>query len=99
MICRVSELYGKEVICIKDGAKLGLLTDVDINIETGFVEAIVIYGKSRFFGLMGRDDDVIIPWSQIEVIGGDTILVTCETPRVRNRNNNKDYKLFKSFFD
>ena len=39
--------------------------------------AIVIRGRYRLFGLLGREEDTVIPWEDIQVIGEDTILVRC----------------------
>ena len=81
--CRITDLNEKEVICIKDGTKLGCVNDVEVDTCTGSLESIVVFGRQRFFGILGREDDCIIPWCDIEVIGEDAILVTCEPPRPR----------------
>ena len=75
MICSLSELRDKEVINIKTGAKLGYVDDIEINTDSATVIAIVVYGRPRFFGLFGRDEDMIIRCKEIEVIGEDTILI------------------------
>ena len=76
MHCRIVELKNKEVICIRDATRLGFVNDVEIDTCTGKIVSIVIYGKPRFFGFMGKDDDIIVDWDCIEVIGDDTILVS-----------------------
>ena len=41
-------------------------------------------GRQRFLGLIGREEDIVIPWSEIEVIGQETVLVTTDaTPYMR----------------
>ena len=35
MICRVGELSDKEVICVKDGTRLGFIGDVDFDVCSG----------------------------------------------------------------
>ena len=47
----------------------------EIDTVTARVLSLVIYGRLRFFGLLGREDDIIIKWQDIEVIGDETILV------------------------
>lgn len=74
-MCRVSDLRQKEVINIKDGSRLGYVDDVEFEVASGQIIAIIIYGQSRFFGLFGKCDDYIIPWCDIEKIGEDTVLV------------------------
>ncbi len=65
----------KEVINLKDGMRLGNVCDLEIDTATAKVQAIVIYGRLRFFGLFGREDDIVVRWQDIQVIGEDTILV------------------------
>ena len=35
----------------------------------------MIYGRQRLFGLLGREDDLLIPCHDIRVVGADVILV------------------------
>lgn len=75
MNCRIVELRHKEVINARDGTRLGFVDDVEVDTCNACVVAIVIYGKLKCFGLLGRCDDIIISWKSIELIGEDTILV------------------------
>ena len=75
MTCRIDELKNKQVVCVKDGSVLGYISDIDLNTETGSLVAIIIYGKPRLLGVLGREEDIVIPWSEIEVIGDETVLV------------------------
>ncbi len=79
MICRIDELRDKQVVSVKNGCVMGTVSDVEINTETGNLTSIVIYGRSHFLGFFGRENDIIIPWKDIEVIGSETILVNTET--------------------
>ncbi len=84
MNCRIAELKAKQVVCIKNGCVLGYISDVEINTSSGIIENIVIFGRLRFFGLLGREEDIIIPWSEIDVIGRETVLVNTDpAPYVR----------------
>ena len=74
--CRVTDLRRKEVINSTNGCRIGLVDDVEVNTENAKVLAIVIYGKQRFFGFLGRGEDVVINWENIRLIGEDTILVS-----------------------
>lgn len=78
MICRVSELRNKEVINVREGIKMGCVDDVEMDTCSASVTSLVIFGKSRFFGLFGRGEDLVIPWNCIEVIGEDIILIKGE---------------------
>lgn len=81
MNCRIVDLRNKDVINIRDGTRLGYVGDVEVDTVTARLVAIVIYGRLRFFGLLGREDDCVIDWSSIEVIGEDTVLVNCAAGR------------------
>ena len=48
---------------------------MEIDTENAKLTTIIIYGRSRLFGLLGRTDDIMIPWENIDVIGDETILV------------------------
>lgn len=72
---KTSDLKLKEVINVVDGKRLGAITDIEIDIETGRLTAIVVPGQGRFLGFFGRNEDVIIPWDKINKIGMDVILV------------------------
>lgn len=84
MSCCIAELRNKEVICKSNGARLGSVDDVEIDIQSGKLNAIVIYGRSRMAGFLGKCEDVIIPWCDIDIIGEDTILVSCDCPAPPN---------------
>ena len=79
---RIADLQCKEVVNITDGCRLGYVSDVELDILTGKVVAIVVPGKCRFFGLFGRADDYVIPWQCIRRFGEDIILVEVIQDRV-----------------
>ncbi len=72
---RIAELRERQVVSVNDGTVLGVVGDVELDTNSGKLSAIVIYGKQKAFGILGREDDLVIPWSEIEVIGSETILV------------------------
>ena len=74
---RVTDLSCKEVVCIGDGARLGYVSDVEVEVPCGQVKAIVVPGKCRWFGLLGHTEDYVIPWDAIRRVGDDIILVDC----------------------
>lgn len=76
MISRVAELKRKEVIDSVSGCRVGFIDDVEIDTLTAGVRAVVVFGRPRFFGILGKSEDVIIPWSDITLIGEDTVLVS-----------------------
>ncbi|MEH6946268.1 YlmC/YmxH family sporulation protein [Bacillus sp. JJ634] len=72
---RISDFQIKDIVNIADGKKLGNMTDLEINTTTGKIEAIVVSNSSRWMGLLGRDQEIVIPWHKIKKIGTDVILV------------------------
>ena len=78
MECRVSELRYKEIIDVSDGSRYGWVGDVEVDLESGQVRALVVPGRLRLFGLLGREEDRVFPWEAVRRFGADTILV--ETP-------------------
>lgn len=75
---RSSDFRQKEVINVADGRRLGFISDVEINLEDGKIEAIIIPGSGRLFGLIGKDSELVIPWDRIRKVGEDIILVEME---------------------
>ncbi|NLM42692.1 MAG: YlmC/YmxH family sporulation protein [Clostridiales bacterium] len=72
---KASELRQKEIINISDGKRLGFVSDVEINMETGTIEAIIIPSESKFFRLFSKENDIVIPWHEIKKVGIDVILI------------------------
>ncbi|MBR3949815.1 MAG: YlmC/YmxH family sporulation protein [Oscillospiraceae bacterium] len=86
MAIKFTDLQCREVICIGSGQRLGFISDVQIDIPSGEICAILVPGPCRFLGLAGRREDFRIPWSCIKKIGPDIVLVDtkpgeCRIPR------------------
>lgn len=78
MTARFTEFKNKEIINLQNGMKVGYVDDVLFDTEEARIASLVVYGRYRFFGLFGRDEDLIIDWDKIEIIGEDAILVKQE---------------------
>ena len=76
MKCTLSEIRNKEIINIKNGARLGYIDDVKFETETASIKSFIIYGRTRFFGFLGKEDDLVITCDEIKVVGVDTILIS-----------------------
>ena len=86
----LTNLKCKEVINISDGCRLGFVCDVELDLISGRVVALILPGPCRFLGLFGRRNDYRVPWGSIKRIGTDIILVDVEPDKVcipRNRKN------------
>ena len=97
MLCRIDDLKNKQVVCVKDGCVLGFISDVEIDTLSGNLTSIIIFGRLRFFGLLGREEDITIPWNDIKVIGSETVLVNTELPLSLREKTKKD-RLLKTVF-
>ena len=74
------QLCKKDVVQLGSGAKLGRADDLELEVSSAQVQGLILRGRPRWFGLLGREEDLIIPWRQIETIGEDVILVNCPLP-------------------
>lgn len=70
------DIRDKEVINIYDGRSLGFVEDIELNLERGLIEGIIVpSAKSGMFGLFKREEEYFIRWKDIRRIGDDVILV------------------------
>lgn len=73
------KLKNKEVINMRDGRSLGFIYDIEVNLEKGTIDGVIIpaeRGLFRFF--VNREDDFVIKWDRIRTIGDDVVLVDLE---------------------
>jgi len=77
----LSELAGKEIVNLHDGAKLGLIGDSDIKINNnGRIEALIISSRSGYSWFFNRNNEkegdfVVVPWKAIKKVGSEVIIV------------------------
>ena len=81
METRIADLRYKEVISVADGSRFGYVGDMEIDLDSGQVRALVVPGRRRLFGLLGREEDRYIPWGEVRRFGEDIILVGGAPPR------------------
>ena len=72
---RILDLSYKEVIHLQTGQRLGCVRDAEIDPETGRVTALIIPGRLKWLGLLGREPETVIPWDSIHRLGEDIIFV------------------------
>lgn len=85
METRIAELRYKEVISVEDGSRFGFVGDMEVDLDSGQVRALVVPGRRRLFGLLGREEDRYIPWNAVRRFGEDIILVEDDGSRRRPR--------------
>lgn len=79
---RISELKQKEIINVKDCKRLGFAGDVDFDLDTGCLLALIVPGPGCFCGFLGREKEYVIPYGDICQVGEDIILVNVKTKDV-----------------
>ena len=72
---RLSELKYKEIIDVSDGTRFGFVGDVEVDWSEGRVRSLVVPGRLLFFGLLGREEDFVVPFEAVKRFGEDIILV------------------------
>ena len=85
MRTRIAELRWKEVVDVQNGSRFGYVEDLEVDLESGQVRALVLPGRRRLFGLLGREEDRYIPWDRVRRFGEDIILVEQEPRPARRR--------------
>ena len=88
MMCCFSELCYKEVIDIHTGCRLGYVYDLEFDDREGCITSLITPGRPRFFGLLGREEDYVLPWKNIVRVGSDIILVEVKGDFLRHTRQN-----------
>ncbi|MCD5415336.1 MAG: YlmC/YmxH family sporulation protein [Clostridiales bacterium] len=52
---KASELTQKEVINVIDGKKIGIITDVEIDLSKGLITAIIVPENERLWECLGKN--------------------------------------------
>ena len=86
-----SDLRYKEVIDIHTGLRLGYVCDLEFDDCEGRLVSLVTPGRSKLFGLLGREDDYVLPWGCIVRIGGDIILVEAKGEFMRRKRQRRPF--------
>ncbi len=76
----IANLRIKEVINKRDGCRLGHVCDVEIDACSGCVLNLVVCRGGRLFSPYGCENDIRVPWCDVDVVGDDTILVCYNPP-------------------
>lgn len=83
------DLKNKEVVNIKNGCRIGNVDDVCFDSQTARIISLVVFGRLKCFGLFGREDNIVICWDEIEIIGEDTVLI-CPKRCLESRRQRKN---------
>lgn len=68
-------LMERQVVNIADGKCLGNLKDIELNLWTGSIEALILPSPNGFWHRLQHTGELIITWDKVVRIGVDVILI------------------------
>lgn len=77
----VSRLINKEVINVKDGSKIGCVSDVLVDWKCGEIRVIIVPVVNGLFSFVGKKKEYCINWCNVVKVGEDIVLIDTD---VRN---------------
>ena len=89
-----AQLREKDVINLCDGTRLGFIDELEFDACSGHISSLVLCRNSGILGF-SKDPPLLIPWSRIECIGEDAVLVKIACSEIealryeRKRRNNR----------
>lgn len=74
---RLSNLAGKEVINLSDGARLGVIEECELTFDdkSGKILTMILPPRNKLFSFFGDTKSSTIPWQTIRRIGDEVIIV------------------------
>lgn len=76
---RICDLREKQVINCNNCRILGYVQDIEFDLCSGCIKAIIVPGPAKFWCFFGNDCEYVIPFECIANVGPDVILVNvCE---------------------
>lgn len=77
---KTSDLRKLDVVNMEEGRYLGSICDVDLDPETGRINALIVdQGRTFSFFFSRKHTDLEIPWRDIALVGVDVVLVRNRT--------------------
>lgn len=83
-----TELRKKEVIDIDTAERLGYVCDIDVDLQSGRINSIILPSGGFFAPLFGQKRELVIPWSAVCAVGSEFILVKFPTEAHLSRKCN-----------
>lgn len=89
MDSRITQMRYKEIIDVQSGCRYGCVGDLEIDLETGRIRALVAPGRLRLLGLLGRERERVFPWESVRCFGEDIILVEGEQEKIEEKRKRR----------
>ena len=75
-IMTLSDIEEKDVINVVTGERIGFVSSLRIDTNSGQIIAITVQPSMKFVSFFSKDEaPVVVPWNQILKIGEDVIIV------------------------
>ena len=75
-IMTLSDIEEKDVINVVTGERIGFVSSLRIDTNSGQIIAITVQPSMKFVSFFSKDEAlVVVPWNQILKIGEDVIIV------------------------
>lgn len=68
-------LIGKEVINVKDGSRIGRISDVCADVKSGTICTLIIPSVKGFFSFFGKKKEYFVNWCNVVKVGKDIVLI------------------------
>jgi YlmC/YmxH family sporulation protein len=72
---KISELKNMRIVNLANGKVLGKISDLILDVNRGYVKAIIMPGDLRWPVFWNNEKELEVPWSNIKKIGHDVIIV------------------------
>ncbi len=79
---RMYDIRRKEVINIRDGMRLGFVSDIILDEQTGRIKSLIVPAPTKLLGIFGGGREYKIGWNDIKVMGEDFLLIEADTERL-----------------
>jgi len=86
---RLFELTGKEIVNLTNGARLGVVgeSDLAVDTETGRICSIILPRKGNLLNFWVDRQNLIIPWEAVRRIGKEVIIVEIDQANLNFRRH------------
>lgn len=94
MFCSIDEICNKDVINIENGCRVGFVCDVEVDMCSGQICSLLVTRSEKQISFR-RPECIKICWSDIVVMGNETILVK-NVPQMESniKNSRRFYDIF-----
>ena len=89
---RLSQLTGKEVLDLGDGARLGVVEECELTFDeaSGKIATLLLPKKNSLLNIFSDSRVIQIPWQAIRRVGDEVIIVDANNAYDRGFNNYKN---------